>query len=151
MNDFIKSVRDQWRWKNIRYLFCCRPKLWLGLPVTTLLFFVAIYLICHFGGIGVSSLRYGLFAAAISSAGYFAGMIRLANDAREREQMHEALSGKTQRLISYVVFIAVCLLVVGYMVYLVVCDKSILVDNIMTVILIISSITPFAIEKLIGR
>ena len=110
----LSGVRKEWSRESIRRQFWYRPMLWLGLPVAAGLSFAIIYAFCILGDFDANPLRMSVAIAATSAIGYFIGMITIAQNEQEQEEEEAAEAKQTPlaKAITWVIFIAACVVLV---------------------------------------
>lgn len=146
-------MRKEWSRETIRRQFCYRPMLWLGLPVAAGLSFAIIYAFCILGDFEVSPLRMSVAIAATSAVGYFIGMITLAQNKQEEQEMEEAEVKQTpiQKALTWGIFIAACVVLIWMEADEIIEDRNKWIETVGTVLTILVTLLPGILSKLIYR
>lgn len=149
----FSSVRKEWSRETIRRQFCYRPMLWLGLPIAAGLSFAIIYAFCILGDFEVNSLRMSVAIAATSAVGYFIGMITLAQNKQEEQEMEEAEVKQTpiQKALTWGIFIAACVVLIWMEADEIIEDRNKWIETVGTVLTILVTLLPGILSKLIYR
>jgi hypothetical protein len=149
----FSGVRKEWSRETIRRQFCYRPMLWLGLPIAAGLSFAIIYAFCILGDFEVNSLRMSVAIAATSAVGYFIGMITLAQNKQEEQEMEEAEVKQTpiQKALTWGIFIAACVVLIWMEADEIIEDRNKWIETIGTVLTILVTLLPGILSKLIYR
>ena len=149
----FSGVRKEWSRETIRRQFCYRPMLWLGLPVAAGLSFAIIYAFCILGDFEVNSLRMSVAIAATSAVGYFIGMITLAQNKQEEQEMEEAEVKQTpiQKALTWGIFIAACVVLIWMEADEIIEDRNKWIETVGTVLTIFITLLPGIFSKLIYR
>lgn len=152
-SDFCSDVAKEWSKEAIRRQFCYRPMLWLGLPVAAGLSFAIIYAFCILGNFEVNPLRNGVAIAATSAIGYFIGMITLAQNKQEEQEMEEAEVKQTpiQKAITWAIFITACVVLIWMEADEIIEDRNKWIETIGTVLTILETLLPGILSKVIYR
>ena len=149
----FSGVRKEWSRESIRRYFCYRPMLWLGLPVAAGLSFAIIYAFCILGDFDVNPLRHGVAIAATSAIGYFIGMVTLAQNKQEQEEEEAAEAKQTPlaKAITWVIFIAACVVLVWMEADEIIEDRNKWIETVGSVLTIVTTLIPMVLSKLIYR
>lgn len=149
----FSGVRKEWSRETIRRQFCYRPMLWLGLPVAAGLSFAIIYAFCILGDFEVNPLRMSVAIAATSAVGYFIGMITLAQNKQEKQEMEEAEVKQTpiQKALTWGIFIAACVVLIWMEADEIIEDRNKWIETVGTVLTILITLLPGILSKLIYR
>lgn len=149
----FSGVRKEWSRETIRRQFCYRPMLWLGLPVAAGLSFAIIYAFCILGDFEVNSLRMSVAIAATSAVGYFIGMITLAQNKQEEQEMEEAEVKQTpiQKALTWGIFIAACVVLIWMEADEIIEDRNKWIETVGTVLTIFITLLPGILSKVIYR
>ncbi len=149
----LSGVRKEWSRESIRRQFWYRPMLWLGLPVAAGLSFAIIYAFCILGDFEVNPLRMSVAIAATSAIGYFIGMITLAQNEQEKEEEEAAEAKQTPlaKAITWVIFIAACVVLVWMEADEIIEDRNKWIETVGSILTILTTVTPMVLSKLIYR
>ena len=149
----FSGVRKEWSRETIRRQFCYRPMLWLGLPIAAGLSFAIIYAFCILGDFDVNPLRNSVAIAATSAIGYFIGMITLAQNRQEEQEMEEAGVKQSiiQKVITWAILITACVVLVWMEADEIIEDRNKWIETVGTVLTIFVTLLPGILSKLIYR
>ncbi len=149
----FSGVRKEWSRETIRRQFCYRPMLWLGLPIAASLSFAIIYAFCILGDFDVNPLRNSVAIAATSAIGYFIGMITLAQNRQEEQEMEEAgvKQSTIQKVITWAIFITACVVLVWMEADEIIEDRNKWIETVGTVLTIFTTAAPMVLNKFIYR
>jgi hypothetical protein len=91
--------------------------------------------------------------AATSAVGYFIGMITLAQNKQEEQEMEEAEVKQTpiQKALTWGIFIAACVVLIWMEADEIIEDRNKWIETVGSVLTILTTVTPMVLSKLIYR